>query len=116
MENTFKRQFSYKRTLEKTVKEGEKEKKVKTTVIDSFDISKIKRTIVMEDETRLVLLDDLHERYENRPQVHPKTQQPKFDRKGQMMFERVKDTFQTEISLSKEEGKELLKLISINNK
>jgi hypothetical protein len=116
MENTFKKQFCYERTLEKTVKEGEEEKKVKTIVIDSFDISKIKRTIVMDDETRLVLLDDLHERYENRPQVHPKTQQPKFDKKGQMMFERIKDTFQTEIVLSKEDGEKLLNLISINNK
>ena len=116
MEKTFKRQFCYTRSVEKKVTKDQEETTVKVTVTDSFDVSRVKRTIVMDDNTRLVLLDDLHERYESRPQVHPKTQAPKFDKKGQMMFERVKDTFQTEITLSEKEGEELLKLISINNK
>ena len=63
----------------------------------------------------LVLLDDLHERFETKPQTHPKTGAPKFDRKGQMIFERVKDTFQSEISLLPEDAAEFLSLTAINN-
>lgn len=84
------------------------------TVYDSFDIDRIIRTITMDDDGTLVLLDDLHERWETRPKTHSKTGAPQFDKKGNMMFERVKDTFQSEIPLSREEGVELFKLIRIN--
>lgn len=84
-------------------------------VEDSFDIERVIRTITMDDGKLLVLLDDLHERFEDRPKLHPKTKAPRFDKKGEMMFERVKDTFQSEIYLSKEEAEQYRKLTTINS-
>jgi len=80
----------------------------------SFDIERIVRIITLQEDEMLVLLDDLHERWETRPQIHPKTQKPKFNKKGDLMTERVKDTFQSEIRLTKKQGLELLKIISVN--
>lgn len=117
-----KNQFIYKREVQMPGIEENVENGIKAsdpyikTVQDSFDINRVIRTITADDDRLLVLLDDLHERYENKPRVHPKTGAPKFDRGGKMMYERLKDTFQSEIYLSKEEGKEFIKLASINFK
>lgn len=119
--NLNKTQFVYKReTLVPPVYEDEQKTIVKEegytkTVEDSFDIERVIRTITMDDDKLLVLLDDLHERYETKPRLHPKTGKPKFDNKGQIIFERIKDTFQSEIYLSKEEAIQFRKLTSINN-
>lgn len=84
-------------------------------VLDSFDVKRVVRSITLDDGSLLVLLDDLHERYQDRAQTHPKTGAPKFDKKGQIMFERIKDTFQSEITLNAEDAKEFFKLVAINN-
>jgi hypothetical protein len=120
MEEIAKTQFFYKREITIPPVEEDKEKGIEAedgytkTVLDSFDIERIIRTVVMDDGKRLVLLDDLHERYENRPKTHPKTGAPRFDKKGHMMFERVKDVFQSEIVLSEAEGDELMEIIALN--
>lgn len=119
MEN--KTQFVYKREINVPPIKEDTEKGVLGTdgytkiVLDSFDIERVIRTIITDDDRMLLLLDDLHERYETKPKVHPKTGAPKFDRKGQMMFEKVKETFQSEIYISKEEGEQFLKLTAANN-
>lgn len=121
MENFSKTQFVFKRKVEvPPVKEDTEKGIIGTdgytkTVLDSFDVERVIRTITMEDGSLLVLLDDLHERYETKPKTHPKTGAPKFDRKNQMMFERVKDTFQSEIKLLPEDAAEFLSLTAINN-
>lgn len=117
MEN---KHFVYTTTKEIPPIEEDKEKGIEAkegysvTEYHSFDVSRILRVITIADDTMLVLLDDLHERYENRPKVNPKTQRPLFDKKGELIIERVKDTFQSEIHLTKEQGMELLSLIQIN--
>lgn len=116
-----KNQFVYKRELlippvyedkEKTIIKKEGYTKV---ILNSFNLNCVIRAMTMDDGKLLVLLNDLHERYETKPKIHPKTGEPKFDRKGKMMFERVKETFQSEIYLSKKEGKQYLKLTAVNN-
>lgn len=115
-----KTQFVYKRTIEIPGTKEDTEKGIIGTdpytkvVNDSFNLNCVIRSITMDDGRLLVLLDDLHERYETKPKVHPKTGQPRFDRKKQMIFERVKETFQSEIYLSKEEKDQFYNLTSVN--
>ena len=90
--------FIYSRVLE-----TEDPEKV-ITVQDSFNLNKVIRTITMDDGRRLVLIDDLHERVQEVPDVNPKT--------GKMTgMRRERNTFQSEIYLDKEDGDRLLKLI-----
>lgn len=111
----YKREVVYPPVLE------DKEKGIKAadgyseSVLDSFDVERVIRSITMDDGTLLVLLDDLHERYENKPRTHPKTGAPKFDSKGQMMFERLRETFQSEIHLNKKDAKSFYKHVAINS-
>jgi hypothetical protein len=60
---------------------------------DSFNVNKVVRTITMEDARTLVLLDDLHERSQEIPDIDPKTGKYKGTR-------RQRDTFQSEIYLT----------------
>ena len=75
-----KNQFFYTRT------EGEKSFK------DSLNINKVVRTVTLEDGRTLVLLDDLHERSQDVPDVDLKTNKMKG-------MKRQRDTFQSEIYL-----------------
>jgi hypothetical protein len=59
---------------------------------DSFNIEKVVRTITMEDGRMLVLLDDLHERAQQVPDVDPKTNKMRG-------YKRERNTFQSEIYL-----------------
>lgn len=59
---------------------------------DSFNINKVVRSLTMEDGRVLVLLDDLHERAQEVPDVDPKTNKMKGTK-------RVRNTFQSEIYL-----------------
>ena len=90
--------FIYSRTIE-----TEDPEKV-ITVQDSFNLNKVIRTITMDDGRRLVLIDDLHERVQEVPDINPKT--------GKMAgMRRERNTFQSEIYLDKTDGDRLLKLI-----
>lgn len=87
-------QFFYKRT------EGE------SVFTDSFNINKVIRTIENADGTVLVLLDDLHERSHDVPDVDLKTNKVKG-------VKRQRDTYQSEITLSKEDAERFQSLTKI---
>jgi hypothetical protein len=59
---------------------------------DSFNLNKVIRTLTSDDGRLLILLDDLHERAQEVPDIDPKTNKMR----GQ---KRVKNTFQSEIYL-----------------
>lgn len=89
-----KNQFYYTRT------EGEKSFK------DSFNINKAVRTVTLEDGRTLVLLDDIHERSQDVPDVDLKTNKMKG-------MKRQRDTFQSEIYLNAEDAARFEQLTSL---
>ena len=74
--------------------------------LDSFNIEKIIRTIIVENGNRLVLLDDIHERATEVPQYDMKTGKSKG-------VKRERNTFQTEVYLSPEDSERFEKVMSI---
>ena len=74
--------------------------------LDSFNVEKVIRTIIVENENRLVLLDDIHERSTEVPDVNPKNGQTRG-------FKRERNTYQTEIYLTPEDSKRFIKLLNI---
>lgn len=87
-------QFFYTRT------EGDK------SFRDSFNVNKVIRSVALEDEKVLILIDDLHERSQEVPDINPKTNK-------MMGYKRKRDTFQSEIYLSKEDGERFFNLTNI---
>jgi hypothetical protein len=83
-------QFVYTRT------EGEK------TFTDSFNLNKVIRSVEIEDGKRVVVLDDFHERVEQVPEINPKTKS--------VTMKRLRDTFQSEVRLNKEDSERFVKL------
>ncbi len=73
---------------------------------DSFSIDKVIRSITLEDDGVLVLLDDLHERTTEVPDIDPKTKRFK----GMI---KKREIFQSEITLSKEDGERFYNLTHI---
>jgi hypothetical protein len=73
---------------------------------DSFNINKIVRSLTTDDGRLLILLDDLHERAQQVPDVDPKTNKMKG-------YKREKNTFQSEIYLDPADAERFLKLTSI---
>ena len=71
---------------------------------DSFNINKVIRSLSNEDGTVLVLLDDLHERVQEIPEIDIRTNKMKG-------VKRQRNTFQSEISLSKEDGDRFFNLL-----
>jgi len=65
---------------------------------DSFNLNKVVRSMQVEDEKVILVLDDLHERSEPLPDIDPKTGKVK----GQ---KRERNTYQTEITLTGEDVK-----------
>jgi hypothetical protein len=63
---------------------------------DSFNLNKVIRSMQVDDNKVILVLDDLHERSENVPDVDPKTGKVR----GQ---KRERNTFQTEITLTGED-------------
>jgi len=59
---------------------------------DSFNVEKVVRSIIIEDGRMLVLLDDLHERVQDVPDVDPRTNKVKG-------VKRERNTYQSEIYL-----------------
>jgi hypothetical protein len=61
---------------------------------DSFNLNKVIRSIQMDDNKVLILLDDIHERPEDVPEI----------KNGKMVGQkRVRNVFQTEINLFDED-------------
>lgn len=78
-------QFFYSRV------EGDK------TFTDSFNVNMVIRSVEYEDGTRLVLLNDIHERSREVPEINPKTNVIKG-------YKRQRDVFQSEIMLNAEDN------------
>jgi hypothetical protein len=65
------------------------------TYTDSFNLNKVTRSIQLDDNKVLILIDDIHERPEDVPEV----------KNGKMVGQkRVRNVFQTEISLFDEDA------------
>jgi hypothetical protein len=74
--------------------------------LDSFNTEKVIRTVTIEDGQRLVLLDDIHERAMDVPDVNPKT--------GQINGrKRERNTYQTEIYLSPEDSARFVDVMNV---
>jgi hypothetical protein len=76
--------------------------------LDSFNIKKVIRTIIVENGNRLVLLDDIHERSTEVPDVNPKNGQTRG-------FKRERNTYQTEIYLNLEDSERFVKVMNIES-
>jgi hypothetical protein len=99
-----KNQFFYTR---KELKSGTPENPVYNEFRDSFNIEKVVRSLSIEDGRTLILLDDLHERSQEVPDVDPKTNKVKG-------IKRQRNTFQSEIYLETEDANRFYELTSIN--
>ena len=73
---------------------------------DSFNLNKVVRSMQVDDEKVVLVLDDLHERSENVPDIDPKTGKVK----GQ---KRERNTYQTEITLT---GADVARFNNLANK
>lgn len=72
---------------------------------DSFNLNKVIRSVQVDDNKVLVLLDDAHDRSEDVPDIDPKTGK----QKG---VKRQRNTYSTEISLFDED---VTKFHNLNN-
>jgi hypothetical protein len=88
-----KNQFFYTR---KELKSGTPENPVYNTFRDSFNMNKVIRSVAIEDGRIMILLDDLHERAQEMPDVDPRTNKVKG-------VKRQRNTFQSEIYLEGED-------------
>lgn len=88
-----KNQFFYTR---KELKSGTPENPVYNEFRDSFNINKVIRSVGIEDGRLLILLDDLHERSQEVPDVNPRNNTIKG-------YKRQRNTFQSEIYLEGED-------------
>ena len=70
-----------------TRKDGDKE------YTDSFNVNKVIRTVQTGDDELLVLLDDIHERVVESPNINPKTNK-------MIGISRKRDVYQSEIHLT----------------
>lgn len=93
-----KNQFLYTRTI----KEGETEKKF----TDSFNMNKVIRAVTDSDGTVIIILDDFNERVVQKHDIDPKTNKYKG-------VKNVRETVQSEIVLSIEDGARFFKLTNI---
>ena len=75
-------------------------------VRDSFNINKAIRSLSNEDGSALVLLDDLHERAQEVPDIDLRTNKVKG-------VKRQKNTFQSEIQLNPEDAARFFNLTNI---
>jgi hypothetical protein len=97
-----KNQFFYTR---KELKSGTPENPVYNEFRDSFNINKVIRSVAIEDGRIMILLDDLHERAQEVPEIDPRTNKVKG-------VKRQKNTFQSEIYL---EGEDVERFYQVTN-
>jgi len=100
-----KNQFFYTR---KELKSGTPDNPVYNTFRDSFNMNKVIRTVGIEDGRLLVLLDDLHERSQEVPDIDPRNNKMKG-------VKRQRNTFQSEIYLDPEDVERFYQATNINN-
>ena len=99
-----KNQFFYTR---REVSGGTPEAPEYRTFTDSFNMNKVIRSISLDDDRVLVLLDDMHERAQLVPDIDPKT----YKVRGQ---KRERNVYQSEIYLEQSDAKRFYELTSIN--
>jgi malate synthase len=73
---------------------------------DSFNINKVIRTVTHTDESVIVILDDFNERVTQQPDIDLKTNKLKG-------YKNVRETVQSEIHLSVEDGERFFNLLNI---
>jgi hypothetical protein len=73
---------------------------------DSFNLNKVIRSVAIEDGRVMILLDDLHERAQEVPDIDPRTNKVKG-------MKRQKNTFQSEIYLEGEDVERFYNATSI---
>jgi hypothetical protein len=73
---------------------------------DSFNLNKVIRSMQVDDNKVILVLDDLHERSEAAPDIDPKTGKVR----GQ---KRERNTYQTEITLT---GEDITRFHNLANK
>jgi hypothetical protein len=88
-----KNQFFYTR---RELKSGTPENPVYNVFRDSFNLNLVIRTVAIEDGRLLVLLNDIHERAQEIPEVDVRTNKVKG-------VKRQRNTFQSEIYLEPED-------------
>ena len=84
-----------------TRKDGDKE------YTDSFNINKVIRTVQTGEDELLVLLDDIHERVVESPNINPKTNK-------MVGISRKRDVYQSEIHLLGEDIERFKKATNIS--
>ncbi len=99
-----KNQFFYTRKIEAPVQIKGQETKY-TEYEDSFNPELVIRSVLREDGVRVVLLNDIHERLEYADQLDSK--------RRKVGVTKQRNTVQSEIYLSKEDGERYKKLTSI---
>jgi hypothetical protein len=98
-----KNQFFYTR---KEISGGTPEAPEYKEFRDSFNVDKVIRSITLEDGRILVLLDDMHERAQEVPDVDPKTKRMKG-------MKRERNVYQTEIFLDVDDADRFHELTSL---
>lgn len=73
---------------------------------DSFNVNKVIRSLTLEDGRVLVLIDDLHERVQEVPNVNPKTNK-------MVGYKRERNTYQSEVYLDAEDAERFYKTTAI---
>ena len=99
-------QFLYTRKVPKGVQVEGKEQQF-DEYQDCFNINKVIRAVTHTDGTVIVILDDFNERVSKQPDIDIKTNKMKG-------YKNVRETVQSEIVLSKEDGQRFFNLTSIN--
>lgn len=101
--NKMKNQFVFTR---KEISGGTPEAPEYKEFKDSFNVEKVIRAVSLEDNRVLVLLDDIHERAQQVPDLDIKTNKMKG-------YKRERNTYQTEIYLEVEDGKRFYELVGL---
>lgn len=78
---------------------------------NSFNVDMVIRAITLDDGRILILMDDLHERWQDIPRFQ-KNGQPLM-KNGKQVTRKEKDTYQSEIRISKEDGKRYFEIAEI---
>lgn len=94
-------QFFYTETITSNDEEGNP---VVSQKRNSFNLDLVIRTITLDDDGLLVLLNDLHERTDTIPQRN---------KSGKVSFIKERNTFQSEIRLSKDDSDRFYNLTNI---
>ncbi len=99
-------QFFYTRT--EIIQSKEKDAKPTTkTYYESFNMDFVIRSVVLQDGRRLVLLNDIHERTTEQPDINTKTNKVRGMKK-------IRQTYQSEVFLDTKDSEKFVNLTEIS--